>query len=76
MAFFTDTNHRDAGMMELATSSLSHWLSGVSETMARRRIARTTYSELASLSDRELADLGMARSQLRRIACEAAQGKL
>lgn len=40
--------------------------------LARRKVYNTTYRELAALSNRELADLGLNRSQLRRIAWEAA----
>ena len=76
MAFFTDTHHRDAGLLERATTALSNWLSDVAETLARRRMARTTYTELSSLGDRELRDLGMTRSDLRRVARDAAEGKL
>ncbi|ASP22792.1 hypothetical protein ANTHELSMS3_04188 [Antarctobacter heliothermus] len=39
---------------------------------ARRKIYRETYSELASLSNRDLADLGLARSEIGRIAWQAA----
>jgi uncharacterized protein YjiS (DUF1127 family) len=39
------------------------------------RIYRQTLSELQALSPRELADLGLHSSQLRRIALEAAYGK-
>lgn len=75
MAFFTDTQNRNAGLAERATSALSHWLSDVTEALARRRVARNTYTELASLSDRDLADLGLVRADLRRVALEAAHGK-
>ncbi|WP_081780776.1 DUF1127 domain-containing protein [Sulfitobacter noctilucicola] len=37
-------------------------------------VYRRTRSELASLSDRSLADLGIARSNIRRMALEAAYG--
>lgn len=76
MAFLSDTKHRDAGLMERATSALSNWFSNAAALMARRRIARTTYTELSQLGDRELADLGLARADLRRLAQRAAAGKL
>jgi uncharacterized protein YjiS (DUF1127 family) len=38
----------------------------------RYRIYRQTVNELASLSNRELADLGLNRSELRRVAMQAA----
>ncbi|MEM5519955.1 DUF1127 domain-containing protein [Sulfitobacter sp. AS59] len=34
------------------------------------RVYRATFNELSSLSNRELADLGMSRSQIRSIALE------
>ena len=40
--------------------------------LARRKVFKTTYNELSALSNRELADLGLNRSQLRRIAWQAA----
>lgn len=39
---------------------------------ARRAVYRRTYNELAALSDRELADLGIPRSSIRRVSREAA----
>ncbi|MEJ6389109.1 DUF1127 domain-containing protein [Gymnodinialimonas ulvae] len=39
------------------------------------RVYRTTLNELNSLSTRELADLGINPSMVRRIALEAAYGK-
>ena len=40
--------------------------------MIRRKIFRTTLTELRGLSDAELADLGLSRSELRSVAHEAA----
>lgn len=42
------------------------------EALARRRLYRRTLSEMTALSDRELAELGMPRSDLNRIASQAA----
>jgi uncharacterized protein YjiS (DUF1127 family) len=45
----------------------------VSAIVTRRkqnRVYRATFNELSALSNRELADLGMARSQIRSIALE------
>ena len=76
MAFFSDTHHRREGVIERATFGLSHWLSNVANSMTRRRIARITYQELSALGDRELADLGLVRADLRRVALMAAQERL
>ncbi len=40
--------------------------------LARRRLFRATLGELSMLSDRDLADLGLERSSLRRVAWQAA----
>jgi uncharacterized protein YjiS (DUF1127 family) len=47
----------------------------VKASVARRTIYNQTQSELFSLSDRELMDLGISRSQIATIAREAAYGK-
>lgn len=39
---------------------------------AKSRVFRQTYAELAGLTDRDLADLGLARSEIRRVAWQAA----
>lgn len=44
------------------------------ENRARRAVYRQTVGELKSLSERELNDLGIARSMITRIAHEAAYG--
>lgn len=41
--------------------------------MARRAVYRRTVSELDALRDRDLADLGIARSQIRSIALQASR---
>ncbi|SLN72128.1 hypothetical protein ROJ8625_03797 [Roseivivax jejudonensis] len=46
--------------------------SGLRTHMARRQTFKRTLNELSALSDRELADLGLHRSQLRGIAWQAA----
>lgn len=47
----------------------------LSDKMAKRKVFLTTLRELQSLSNRDLADLGLSRSSLRCIALEAAYGK-
>ncbi|MEP3847916.1 MAG: DUF1127 domain-containing protein [Paracoccaceae bacterium] len=41
-------------------------------SLAHRKVFRKTYYELSMLSDRDLADLGIPRSNIRRLAQEAA----
>lgn len=40
---------------------------------ARYRLYRRTFNELSALSNRELADLGLHRSAIRRVSLQAAQ---
>ncbi|MDA7425507.1 DUF1127 domain-containing protein [Thalassococcus lentus] len=40
--------------------------------LARRRVYKQTFGELSALSNRELADLGLNRTEIRRIAYQAA----
>ena len=53
-----------------------NWGAEVLEDAAARRIQytifRNTFHELNALSDRELADLGLARSDIKRVAQDAA----
>lgn len=44
------------------------------ENIARYRVYRTTLTELSNLSERELADLGISRAEVRGIAYRAAFG--
>jgi uncharacterized protein YjiS (DUF1127 family) len=48
---------------------------GFRKMQARRAIYRQTLRELNALSGRELADLGIHRSMITRLAQEAAYGK-
>lgn len=45
------------------------------EDLQRQRLYRKTYAELASLSDRDLQDIGVSRLQIGDIAREAAYGR-
>lgn len=69
MAYATDITAR-------SNSQFGAWVTGMIEALrsriARRRMFNRTYAELASLSNRELADLGLNRSIIRRVAWQAA----
>ena len=46
----------------------------IRHALAKRKVYRATFSELAGLTDRELRDLGIPRSNIKRLALEAAYG--
>ena len=56
--------------------SLTHWVRNQIEALrhqrARRAAYRQVFSELQALSDRELADVDIARADIHRIAAEYA----
>ena len=70
MAFFTDTQAPATGI----SGRFAHLIDELRDALARRKIMRATYNELATLSTRELDDLGINRTQIRSIAYEAAYG--
>lgn len=53
-------------------SRLDAILIDIRARLARRRIFNRTFRELSALSERELADLGLSRSMIRRLAWQAA----
>lgn len=48
-------------------------VAGLTRMLRRRKVYRTTVRELNALSTRELADLGIPRSMITRLALEAAR---
>ena len=44
------------------------------KAQAKRRVYRATYHELSGLTDRDLKDMGIPRSNIKRLALEAAYG--
>ena len=54
-------------------SGFAAFLDDLKLRIARHRVYRRTVSELSALSNRELADLGLNRSMIRRLALQAAQ---
>lgn len=60
----SDTTSFGQGLSSLRTS--------LAERFAHYRTYRTTLTELAMLSDRELTDMGLHRANIREIAFEAA----
>lgn len=50
-------------------------LAALREAAQRYRVYRTTISELSALTNMELADLGINRSMIKRLALDAAYGE-
>jgi len=70
MAYLNTTSAAGNGFAAAAAS----FYNGLATRYAQHRLYRETYNGLRALSDRDLSDLGLHRSQLKRIALEAAQG--
>jgi len=51
-------------------TSVEHFAKAVTHALARRSVYRRTLGELQQLSDRELQDIGIPRSHIRRVALE------
>jgi len=64
----TDTTRFETRRMDTTRG----FIGGISQRFARYRTYRRTLVELESLTDRELADLALHRSQLRGVAYRAA----
>ncbi len=75
MAYTTQNTATSSGLLERAFAYSAGAMDAAAGYFARRRVFLTTLNELQALSNRELADLGLHRSQLRQIALEAAYQK-
>lgn len=69
MAYATEINSNAQGDLGNRFSAL---FTELRNRIARRRIYRQTFRELSTLTSRELADLGLSRSEIRRVAYQAA----
>lgn len=69
MAYTTDT--RSAGLGQ----RIANLRVTLADRVAKNKIYRSTYNELQALTDRDLADLGISRSMIKRIAIEASQAR-
>jgi len=69
MTYTQDSSAPQGAFKGLRSRSASLW-TVMAEARARRVSYRRTLSELRSLSDRELADIGIARRNIRRVARE------
>lgn len=62
----------DQGFGTYLSIRIQHLRAAYKLAQKRRAVFRRTFNELAGLSDRELADIGIPRSYIRRAAREAA----
>jgi uncharacterized protein YjiS (DUF1127 family) len=71
MAYVNSTRAVSATYRDRALSSIA----AIRAAIERRRMYSRTFHELASLSERELNDLGIHRSMIAELAHQAAYGK-
>jgi len=71
MAYYNDVAQR-TDLVERALGAVARVFEAAAERRAKQRVFRTTLNELSALSNRELADLGLHRSELKRVAWESA----
>jgi uncharacterized protein YjiS (DUF1127 family) len=71
MAFANTTRIGEWGLVHQFNALVAK----LNDQRRRYRVYRQTIGELKALSDRDLADLGIARSMIESIAMEAAQSK-
>lgn len=76
MAYFNSTAATSSNLFERSLATVAQFLSNSAQRHAERRMFRETVTELSALSNRELADLGISRSEIGRIAWEAAHGSV
>ncbi|MFY0635718.1 MAG: DUF1127 domain-containing protein [Vannielia sp.] len=70
MAYATAQNTATTGIM----GRIEAFFEARRENAAKRRVYRQTLRELQALSNRDLADLGIAPSMIRSVAFQAAYG--
>ena len=71
MAYVNSTRSAQSVLVDRIGSVVTN----LGAALQRRRVYNQTLTELLSLNDRELADLGIAQSMITEIAREAAYGK-
>ena len=69
MAYAQTTTHRNS-LIEAALAAFRE----IGDRAAKRKSFRRTRNELSALSDHNLADLGLTRAEITRVAMEASIG--
>ena len=72
MAFASHMNTTAQGAFSKRVAGI---IESLRDRLARRKVYMTTHDELSALSNRDLADLGIARSEIKYLAHEAAYGE-
>jgi len=72
---YASSHGRDTGAARAGSTlaAVQGYVAGVAAMLRRRKIYRATRDQLNALSSRELADLGISRSMITRLALEAAR---
>ena len=73
MAYYNDITQRNPISVRILNAAAA-MLSRAADRHAKKRVYNTTYSELSALTGRELADLGIHPTEIKRISWEAAYG--
>ncbi len=73
MAYYNETPSAGSTLVERALGYAAHLLETAATRHAQRRVYNQTLTELGALSNRDLADLGLHRSELPRVAWDASQ---
>ncbi|WP_281995613.1 DUF1127 domain-containing protein [Ruegeria faecimaris] len=73
MAITRSSSWRDA-VLDVSRLIIHQNWDGFRDAQAKRKIYRDTYHELSMLTDRDLADLGIPRNGIQKLALEAAYG--
>lgn len=73
MAITRSSSWLDA-VLDVSRSIIHQKWDRVLDAQAKRKVYRDTYHELSMLTDRDLADLGIPRNGIRRLALESAYG--
>jgi len=72
MAYYNEVTRR-SDLVERTYATLADYFQTAAARHAKRRVYKTTFHELSVLTNRDLADLGIHRSEIKRLAWEAAE---
>ena len=73
MTYYNDAT-KPNNLLQRVLETAINILNNVAQRHKKRRLYKSTYEELRSLSGRELADLGIHATEIKRISWEVAYG--